>query len=322
MYARFTRYPTEFQKQASFYTSLENQTVLIKTFTPKWDEYLIDLHNPTIKVYRLSRYPNYSFPGNFIQYAQSVNLIKGEREEWRLQSSIKYTGQVDGSETVKNPYVKIVNSEGDEMFRLFVHEGEVAPYDSYSSIGASESFPLSEGDKIYIGYEYDLSSDFSDFDLIDPLIKEYLLVDTIKGSTLVKRKSLNFIFLYTSFPNTRGDDYFQIVTLSKDSTVWNLFSTVFGGELRIGDDFVLNPFVRITDVDGNEFKKMSIFEGRVGSYEAKRRAFSHKSLKFYSLPKNFKVFVGYDSYYDNQYPAIAGGPTVIEIALPQSREIE
>jgi hypothetical protein len=322
MYARFLRYPAEFPKQARFYKSLDDQTVLIKTFTPKWDEYLIDLHNPTLKVYLLSPYPNYTFPGNFDQYAQSVNFIKGESEEWKLQSSIKYTGLLDGSETVKNPYVKIVDSEGDEVLKFYVHEGDMATSDRYSSIGASESFSLSVGDKIYIGYEYDLLFDTSDFDLSEPLIKEYLLLDTIKGSTLVKRKILKFIFLYASFPNTRGDEYFQVVTLSKDSAVWTLFSTVFGGELRIGDDFVLNPFVQITDVDGNEFKKMSIFKGRVGSYEAKRRAFSQKSLRFSSLPKNFRVFVGYDSYYDNQYPAYAGGPTVIEIAVPQYEEVK
>ncbi|MCK4932973.1 MAG: glycosyltransferase family 39 protein, partial [Candidatus Aminicenantes bacterium] len=72
MYARFTRFPEEFPKQASFYRSLEEQTLLIKMFRPKWDEYLIDLHNPTIKIYRLSPYPNYVFPGNFSQYAQSI----------------------------------------------------------------------------------------------------------------------------------------------------------------------------------------------------------------------------------------------------------
>jgi len=296
--------------------------VLIKTFAPRWDDYLIDLHNPTLKVYRLSRYPNYTFPGNFIQYAQSINLSKGEHEEWGLQTWIKYIGPVDDSEIVKNPYVRIVDFKGDEVFKQFVHSGNMTESDSYSSVGVSESFPLSEGDKIYIGYEYDLLSATSDFELTDSLTKEYLLVEAIKGSTLAKRKNLKFIFLYTSFPNTRGDDYFQIVTLSKDSTVWNLYSTVFGGELRIGDDFVLNPFVQITDGDGNEFKKLSIFEGRVGSYEAKRRAFSQKSLKFFSLPENFRVFVGYDSYYDNQYPADAGGPTVIEIAVLQSGDLK
>jgi hypothetical protein len=320
MYARFTRYPSEFPKQASFYRSLDDQAVLIKTFTPRWDEYLIDLHNPTLKVYRLSRYPNYTFPGNFIQYAQGINLSKGEHEEWKLETSIKYAGLMDDSEIVKNPYVKIVDITGGEVFKQFVHEGDMTEGESYSFFGVSESFPLSEGDKIYIGYEYELLTDTTDFDLSGPLIKEYLLVDSIKGSTLAKRKNMKFIFLYTSFPNTRGDDYFQIVTLSKDSTVWNLCSTVFGGELRIGDDYVLNPFVQITEGDGNVFKKLSIFEGRVGSYEAKRRAFSQKSLKFSSLPEDFRVFVGYDSYYDNQYPEDAGGPAVIEIAIPQFKE--
>jgi hypothetical protein len=229
---------------------------------------------------------------------------------------------MDGSEIVRNPFVKIVDSEGDEVFKQIIHEGNIASVDSTFSIGVGESFPLSERDNIFIGYEYDLLPDTSDFDLSEPLIKEFLLVDTIQGKTLVKRNTLKYFFLYTSFPNSRGDDYFQIVILSKDSTVWNLFSTVFGGELRIGDDYVLNPFVQITDVDGNEFKKLSIFEGRVGSYEAKRRAFSQKSLRFSSLPENFRVFVGYDSYYDNQYPADAGGPISIEIDVPQYTEIQ
>jgi hypothetical protein len=152
------------------------------------------------------------------------------------------------------------------------------------------------------------------------LTKEHLLVEKIEGSSLAKRKELSFVFLFTSFPNTRGDDYFQKVTLSKDTAVWTLSSMVFGGELRIGDDYVLNPFVKITDAEGEEVKSMTLFDGRVGSTNAKRRGFAERSIRLSALPENYRVFVGYDFYYDNQYPGDAGGPVLIEIATPQSAE--
>ena len=319
MYARFTRFPEEFPKQASFYRSLEEQTLLIKMFRPKWDEYLIDLHNPTIKIYRLSPYPNYVFPGNFSQYAQSITLIKsdGDGEKWKIQSAISSSGLLEGNEKIKNPFMRIVDSNGVEVIKWVVHEGGVGRLKT-SSARDGEDIPLSDGDQIFIGYEYDLLSGTSEFDLRYPLTKEHLLVEKIKGSSLAKRKELSFIFLYTSFPNTRGDDYFQKVTLSKDSAVWTLSSTVFGGELRIGDDYVLNPFVRITDAEGEEVKTMTLFDGRVGSTNAKRRGFAERSIRLSALPENYRVFVGYDSYYDNQYSGDAGGPELIEIETPHS----
>ncbi len=321
MYARFTRYPEEFPKQARFYRSLEEQTLLIKTFRPKWDEYLIDLHNPTIKIYRLSPYPNYVFPGNFSQYSQSITLTKSgeDGERWKIQSAISLSGMLEGNEKIKNPYVRIVDSNGVEAIKWIVHEGSMSSLKTSSSRHNTD-FPLSDGDQIFIGYEYDLLSDTSEFDLRHPLIKEYLLVEKIEGSSLAKRKELRFIFLYFSFPNTRGDDYFQKVTLSKDTAVWTLSSAVFGGELRIGDDYVLNPFVRITDTEGEEVKAMTLFDGRVGSTNSKRRGFAERSIKLSALPANYRVFVGYDSYYDNQYPGDAGGPVLIEIATPHFAE--
>jgi len=323
MYARFTRFPDEFPKQASFYRSLEEQTLLIKTFRPKWDEYLIDLHNPTIKIYRLSPYPNYVFPGNFSQYAQSITLIKsdGDEEKWKIQSAISSSGLLEGNEKIKNPYVRIVDSNGEEVVKWVVYEGDVDRLKTSSSRDNAD-VPLSDGDQVFIGYEFDLLPDSSGFDLRYPLTKEHLLVQKIGGSSLAKRKELNFNFLYTSFPNTRGDDYFQKVTLSKDSAVWTLSSTVFGGELRIGDDYVLNPFVRITDSGREEVKTMTLFDGRVGSTNAKKRSFAERSISLGALPEKYRVFVGYDSYYDNQYPGDAGGPELIEIATPPSTENE
>ena len=317
MYARFTRYAEEFPKQARFYRSLEEQTLLIKTFRPKWDEFLIDLHNPTIKIYRLSPYPNYVFPGNFSQYAQSVTFIKSDRdgERWTVQSAIAAGGRLEGNEIIKNPYVRIVDSHGQEVVKWIVHEGDVDCLRTSSSRDSAD-VPLSEGNQVFIGYEYDVSTDTTGYDLQYPLTKEYCLVQKIEGSSLAKRKELAFIFLYTSFPNTRGDDYFQNVILSKDSPVWTLSSTVFGGELRLGDDYVLKPFVRITDAEGKNVKTMVIFNGRVGSTNAKRRGLAKRAIRLIKLPKNFRVFGGYDSYYDSQYPEDAGGPELIDIPTP------
>ncbi|MGB6866500.1 MAG: phospholipid carrier-dependent glycosyltransferase [Candidatus Aminicenantaceae bacterium] len=323
MYARFTRFPEEFPKQASFYRSLEEQTLLIKTFRPKWDDYLIDLHNPTIKIYRLSPYPNYVFPGNFSQYAQSITFIKsGENgERWTIQSAVASGGLLEGNEKIKNPYVRIVNSKGKEVLKWVVHEGNLESI-KITSARNGEDISLSDGDQVFIGYEYDLLAGASELDLRYPLTKEYPLVEKIEGSSLAKRKELRFIFLYTAFPNTRGDDYFQSVTLSKDSAAWTLSSTVFGGELRIGDDYVLNPFVRITDAEGEEVKTMTLFDGRVGSTNAKKRGFAERSIILGTLPEKYRVFVGYDSYYDDQYPGNAGGPELIEIETPPSAENE
>jgi hypothetical protein len=323
MYARFTRFPEEFPKQSRFYRSLEEQTLLIKTFHPKWDDYLIDLHNPTIKIYRLSPYANYQFPGNFSQYSQSIALSKSEEDgkRWKIAGAISASGMLEGNEKIKNPYVRIIDSKGAEIVKWVVHEGPVVPLETSSSFNDTD-FPLADGDRVFIGYEYDLLSDTSAFDLRPPLIKEYCLVEKIEGSSLAKRKELCFIFLYTAFPNTRGDDYFQRVTLSKDTAAWTLSSTVFGGELRIGDDYVLSPFVRITDAEGEEVKAMTLFDGRVGSINAKRRGFAERSVRMSALPENYRVFVGYDSYYDNQYPGETGGPLLIEIVPPHSTEVE
>jgi hypothetical protein len=323
MYARFTRFPEEFPKQASFYRSLDEQTLLIKTFRPKWDEFLIDLHNPTIKIYRLSPYPNYVFPGNFSQYAQRITFMKrdGDGEKWKIQSAISTSDALGGDEKIKSPYVRIVDSEGEEVVKWVFHEGDVNGL-KMSAARDNADIPLSDGDQVFIGYEYDVLSDTSDFDLQYPLTKEHLLVQKIEGSSLARRKELSFIFLYTSFLNTRGDDYFQKVTLSKDSAVWTLSSTVFGGELRIGDDYVLNPFVKITDAGGKEENTMTIFEGRVGSTNAERRAFAERSIRLSALPENYRVFVGYSFYYDDQYPGEAGGPELIEIVTPPSTENE
>jgi len=316
MFARFLRSPDEFPKQSRFYRSLDKHAVLIRTFKPRWDEHLIDLHNPTIKIYRLSQYPNYRFPGNFAQYAQKIDLVKTENGKWRLHSSVRYCGYIDADEHVKNPYVRIIDAGGKEILRVIVHDGKINQSESASSTASPETFPLSDENQIYIGYEYDLLGEKVFSDKPQTLRKEFLLTDRIESKSLFKKKHLEFLFLYTAFPDTRGDDYFQVVTFSKISAAWTISSTVFGGEFRSGDDFVLNPFVQITDPDGSEKRLMTVFNGKLGSVDGKRKAIAKKSVRMASLPEDFRVFVGYEYYFDPQYADQAGGPEVVEIIRP------
>jgi len=316
MYARFTRFPQEFPKEASFYNLLDEKAVLIKSFEPKWNEYLIDLHNPTIKIYKLSNYPNFSFPGNFIQYSQGINLIKNNGGKWTIQSAIKCYGLIKGSEKIKNPYVRIVDSDEKEVFKLVVHEGELKTSDKFSYSNSGEIYSLPTEAKIYIGYEYHFYPNLWDFTLERILKKEYLLVKKIEKRSLIKKKKLNYIFLYTSFPNTHGDDYFQITEIFKQKAVWSLSTIIFGGELRWGDDYVLDPFVKLTDSKGKEVKNLVIFKGRVGSLDTERKGPAKNSSNLPHLPEFFKVFVGYDYYFDKEYPERAGGPESIALIIP------
>jgi len=315
MYSRFTRFPTEFPKQANFYNSLEKKAVLIKCFEPKWDEYLIDLHNPTIKIYRLSNYSNFSFPGNFTHYSQNITLTISNEEEWTLQSTITGEGLIKENEIVKNPYVRIVDSNGKEIVKLIVYEGEIRSSGSFSYSNSINFSPLLAESKVYIGYEYYIHPSSLKSVLRYNFRKEYCLSEKIEQFSLLKKK-LYYTFLYTSFPKKHGDDYFQIVTLSKLKTTWTLFSSIFGGELRWGDNYVLNPFVQVTDFEGNEIVKLLIFKGKVGSKEANIIAPAEKSIEFPFLPYHYKVYVGYDYYIDFEFPDLAGGPEKFEIRTP------
>jgi 4-amino-4-deoxy-L-arabinose transferase-like glycosyltransferase len=314
IYSRFTRYPKEFPNQANFYKALDEKAILVKTFEPKWDEYLVDLHNPTIKIYRLSNYPNYLFPGNFTQYSQMVRLAQAHGSEWIIQSTISGEGFIKKDERVKNPYVKVMDLRGNEVIKSYIHEGEVQTSGSFA-YSSSRKFSMPPGElRIVIGYEYGLRPNPFNLPFKGTLKKESVLVEKLTTSLLQKKK-LNYMFFYTAFPNKRGDDYFQTVTLLKTEKAARLSSTISGGELRWGDDYVLNPFVQITDSEGKEIKKLVLLEGKVGSWDSPKTAPVRKSVNLPSLSDGFKIFVGYDYYYDNELPNLAGGPQSIEIKV-------
>jgi hypothetical protein len=314
MSSRFTDYPKEFPQEAAFYRSLEEKAVLLETFEPKRDELLKDLHNPTLKIYKLSNCPNPSFPGNFTRYFQRVRLERTNDGRWVLQSHVAGQGFLRKGEKVKNPYVRIRDDRGKDLVNWVVRGGEIAPPD-FELSGETIIPELPAGSLISIGYEYSFSPSPAKLDLPAVLRKESVLKENIEPAALGK-KELNFLFIYSALPGTRGDDYFQTVILAKTSSSWDFSSFIFGGELRFGDDYVLNPWAKIRDAEGREVKRLILFPGKVGSVEAKRRGPLRRSIKFPALPEPCSISVGYEYYYDRELPDKAGGPEELDITPP------
>ncbi|MGB8953153.1 MAG: glycosyltransferase family 39 protein [Candidatus Aminicenantales bacterium] len=313
IYARFTRFPDEFPKEARFYRSLDQNAVLVKTIKPKWDEYLLDLHNPTLKIYFLSSMPNAAFPGNFTRYAQSLSLDKAPDGGWTLSTSLSADGRVEAGEKVKNPYVRVTDTNGREIARIIVHEGEMDAPDGSVYAKSAKIPSLPAGSRVYIGYEYALFPNPFDFEPESVFAKESLALDKIESKALEKG-NMRCDFYYAAFPNTHGDNYFQSVFITRKAGAVLLKSAAFGGELRWGEGYVLNPFVLIQDRDGKEIKKIFLYNGKVGSVEAQRKGPVEKTSILPALSDGYKVFVGYDYYFDKEHPDLAGGPELIEIS--------
>jgi hypothetical protein len=319
MYSRFLEAPREFPREASFYRSLEEKAVLVKTFRPRWDEELVDLHNPTIKIYRLTTMPDYTYPGNFAQFFQEVALQPSSRGGGLLRLVCRPGRAADGDEIVKNPYLRITGSDGQEIFKWVWRPGEMGRGHPEVLTAEKRIPPLPGPCNIWLGYEFEFSPKPWLFAPEGLLRKEYLLAESLDVPSL-KRFGLRFLFYYTRFPNKRGDDYFQVVILSKKGGQWEIFSKAFGGKIRWADCYVLNPFVRLMTADNREIADMRLVDGRVGVIQAEKRGPVRKRQGLTSLPDGFKVLVGYDYFFDSRKPELAGGPEVIEIPSPPKQQ--
>ncbi len=314
MSSRFVSAPEEFPRQAKFYRSLEERAALIKTFEPAWNESLIDLHNPTIKLFRISPNPNPDFPGNFQQYSQRILLTHTSRNRWRIHSRILSTAPLRGPEKVVNPYVRIIDESGKEVVKLVVHEGTTGQKNR-ESFANSTRFSLVPGDlKLCVGYEYTLDLPSSSFEIEGSPKKEYILPETIKASDF-RHNQLEFLFLYTNSPNTSGNKYFQIITLNRRAKSWRLYSQVFGNALRWGESFVDAPYVSLEDAEGKEICTMIIYSGKVGQGKEKRGQ-AKKSVSLPHLPGDFRVSAGFSYFYDGKKPEHSGGPARRELQIP------
>jgi 4-amino-4-deoxy-L-arabinose transferase-like glycosyltransferase len=319
MYSRFLNAPDEFPRQARFYKSLNEQAMLIKTFEPAWNEKLIDLHNPTIKIYKLSRYPNFQFPGNFHQYAQKIILTRISKNRWKIRSDIVSRGQLAGNEVVKNPYVKLLDPQQKELIKLTVHDGAI-PIQEEITFTKSKKFssPVDEWE-IRLGYEYELENSFKEFDIKSPLTKEYTLPQKTSAKGERPFHKQEYLFLYSSSPNQGDSKYFQVVILSKKGQTAQLFSHIFGSKLRWGEGYVENPYVQIMDLKGRELARLVVYEGKLGE-RFERRGQAKKSMTLPSIPETYKVYVGFESYNDGGSPPLLSEKSSGDIIMPSESE--
>jgi hypothetical protein len=314
MSERFTRFPRDFPEQAAFYRALEHEAVLIKTFRPRYREPLLDLHFPTLRLYRLSRAPYIGFPGNFGRYAQEVQVERAAGG-WKVRSAVAASSWLEARERVRNPYVRVTDAQGRELGRFTLYEGEVSARDAFSCEAGGTLRELPEGARFHIGYEYALSPNPLSVVAEEPFRKEYTLPERFDRSSIASGQ-WSCAYGFVRFPDKRGDDYFQVVTLARRKATASLRSQVFGGGLRYREDCVLNPFVLLRDGRGADLKKIVIFAGKLGSFEADRFAPVETRAFIPAVPADARIFVGYDYYFNKAKADAAGGPELLELVLP------
>jgi hypothetical protein len=181
--------------------------------------------------------------------------------------------------------------------------------------GAARAIPIPAGAGIVIGYDYALTGRPEGWEIPGMLRKELTLVRSLSESDL-QRTRLNFHFFYAAFPGTRGDEYFQSVTLAGGDDRLELRLHRLRRGAKWGDDQVVGPFVRITDAAGRETRRLLVFEGSAGSFEAAKPGPLRASAAVPGLPVDFRLFLGYARYLDNAQPGLAGGPELLEIPRP------
>ncbi|MBM3292884.1 MAG: glycosyltransferase family 39 protein [Candidatus Aminicenantes bacterium] len=311
---RFTAYPREFPRENAFYRSLAHEAVLIKTVRPRYRGPLLEIHFPTIRIYRLSRAPHYGFPGNFGRYAQSV-LLERVNGEWRVRSAVAASSLFETKEKPSNPYLRLTDAEGREIGRFRLHDGEFRTEGAFLGQGGGTIASLPEGSRLHLGYEYALRPNPLSAPAEGVFRKEAPLPEIVDRSSIeAGRWACDYVFV--RFPGRRGDDYFQDVALTRRGEAADLRSRVFGGGLRYREDFVRNPFVLLRGADGEDLKKIVVFPGKLGSLDADAFAPAGIEEALPAPPSGFRILVGYDYYFNNFNPGSAGGPEIIEIPLP------
>ncbi|MDH4197050.1 MAG: glycosyltransferase family 39 protein [Candidatus Aminicenantes bacterium] len=313
-FGRFLAAPKEFPKQARFYASLDEKAVLIKTFAPRWREDLLTMHNPVIKIYRIGRASDPSFPGNFGRFAQTVSLLKTQEGRWSLRSQARADGPRVPDERVGAFYVRVQDAARNVIVSLTLERDPAAAAGDDVLAGTARSVPIPAGAAVVIGYDYELTGLTGGWEIPRTLKREFLLARSL-GEGALQRTRLDFHFFYAAFPGTRGDDYFQNVMIVHGDG-WNCSSSAYGGELKWGDDQVVDPFARITDAAGHDLARVLLFKGPAGSFEAAQAGPLRVSATLPDLPDDFRVFVGYAHYLDNALPGRAGGPDTLEIPRP------
>jgi 4-amino-4-deoxy-L-arabinose transferase-like glycosyltransferase len=312
MYLRFTQSPREFPQEAAFYRSLDEKAFLLKTYAPRWDEDLTDLHNPTIKIYGLSRLPNDSFPGAYRRFTQSVRIAADASGRWIVRTAVGGAEPRSSEEKPGPAYIRFAAADGRELWKASL-TAESLPSDRDFRLQADLSCaPLTEPFNIFIGYESTLKPGLLSEVMTASLNKETLLAGPVDPAA-VRARGFEGRFFYGEFPNTRGDLFFQSAVLVREESGWSLSGTAFGSRLRWGPCYALNPFIKITDPNGRELSRLILSPGKVGGLDTATRAPVSAQTAIPALPERFRVFIGYDSFFSQNQPQDAGGPEEVEI---------
>lgn len=100
----------------------------------------------------------------------------------------------------------------------------------------------------------------------------------------------------------------------------NLAAAVFGGRIRGGSSAVLNPFVKVTDGAGREVFRLVVFSGKLGGLDAQKKPPAAVQARIASLPPDFRVFFGCDSFIDQGANPSAGRSEEFEVCPVPRRE--
>jgi 4-amino-4-deoxy-L-arabinose transferase-like glycosyltransferase len=313
MYRRFTDAPREFPREASFYRSLDRQAYLLQTFSPRHDEDLVDLHNPTIKVYQLTPAPNSAFPGAFRRYVQSIRVVAGDSGRWAIRTSVEAGAGEPSGELLGRAYIRLARPDGAEVWKAALGEAPLSAGGDFRFETGLTTPPLSGPVLIYIGYESQLPAGLLSGNAAPALNKETLLAGPVAPDALAGR-GFEARYFYSRSPGERGDLYFQSAVLTRRASGWRLTATVFGPRLRWGPCFVENPYVRVEDEAGAPLARLVLYPGRLGGLDAPRRGPVTARADFSSRAERFRVYFGYDYFYDRARADEAGGPEEIQVS--------
>ncbi|GAH44349.1 unnamed protein product, partial [marine sediment metagenome] len=203
-----------------------------------------------------------------------------------------------------------LDSEGSELVKFIIEPGRIGQEDPFVAENSLFLPSLPPNYEIHIGYGY--SSSRSQTLAEKSPFKEFTL--DFGKDLQYPAGSYSIDFVCKMLPPTHAAEYRQMVALFQSESKAVLWSRIFGGEVgSFGDDYVRDPYVRIADLQGREIAKLLVYEGKIGSLSSVSGPWENSAtLPF--LPSPYRVSIGYQFYYDNRHPRVAGGPVEVEIA--------
>lgn len=294
------------------YEDIAENCELIKKFDAPW--FFLYNPNPVIKIYALDyEHPYLKFPQNFARYAQIISLEQA-KGGWVLKGKVFYTEPIREDEDVGSSYVKLVDSKGKEIAKLLLGKKE-RNEEERLFISEENSITLASlpaNYRVCIGYEYGYSSEQGRRPPKGNPFKEFNL--DFGGKMGYPREEYRIHFFYEQLPPAHFAEYGQMVALFQSKNKVVLWSRVLGGELFGGDDYVLNPYVRVSDGEGKEIARLLVHQGKVGSFKSSVRGTRENSVSLPAIAEEYRVYIGYQYYHDNSHRDSAGGP--LEMELP------